>query len=150
MIITRHLIARVLALGAGVAACGTDAPVEVSERVDYQRDIQPVWDQYCNGCHNFTTPNLVASRGGTDLEMRSWYKCNQGDGPATLVVPGDPESSFLYFKLTGEAPERYWTGEGCDRLMPADLDGIDTPLIQIDPGAVDLVRRWIEQGARRD
>ncbi len=139
-----------LVLGVCFAACGTDENPDDSERVDYRRDVQPIWDQYCNRCHNFFTPHLVAREAGSDLEMRSWYKCNQGSDHAAFVVPGDPEASFLYYKLTGEVPERYWTEEACNRLMPADFNGGDTPLIQIDPVAVDTVRRWIEQGAQRD
>ena len=64
-----------------------------------------------------------------------------------FVVAGDPAASYLIYKLTGVEPER-WNGERCQRVMPADVNGMgDVPLIEIDPAAVEVVRRWIQEGA---
>ena len=52
----------------------------------------------------------------------------------TGLVPGDPEGSLLYRKLV-------------DRLPPI---GAQMPLerVPLEPFAVELVRRWIAEGAR--
>ncbi len=130
-----------------LVACVDEPQSTDGERVSYRRDVQPIWDQWCLGCHNFHTPHLGAAESAVDLSGQSWFKCNQGTEHATFIVPGDPVSSFLMYKLTGDNPNHYWDREACDRLMPADQLGEDTPLVQLDPGAVETVRLWIEQGA---
>ncbi len=140
----------VLIVASSSAAC-VEAPqvTDPGERVSYQRDIQPIWDQWCNRCHNFHTPHLTAGA-STDLLESSWFKCRKGSEHAPFVVPGDPAASFLIYKLTGEDPDQYWDREACDRLMPADQPGGDMPLIRLDPDAVEKVRLWVQQGAALD
>lgn len=140
------LVVAIFTLGA--VAC-VDAPTEQSNEpvVSYRRDVQPVWDKWCTRCHNFQTPHLGPTESASDLMGVSWFKCNQGAERAAFVVPGDPLSSFLMYKLTGDNPNHYWDREACDRLMPADQNGVDVPLVQLDPEAVATVKRWIEQGA---
>ena len=142
---------RFLATLLGLAGCGmTTASNTDPDVVSYRRDVQPIWDRWCNRCHNFHTPHLTAAESAHDLTTQSWFKCRQGSEHAPFIVPGDPDASFLVYKLTGEHAEVFWEGEACNRLMPADVSGRDVPLIQLDPEAVDLVRRWIEAGARFD
>ena len=39
----------------------------------------------------------------------------------------------------------------CERWMPADWNATrDTPLVEIDPEAVTLIRQWIVEGAHAD
>lgn len=139
-----------LLMAAAATACVDDAtpmPEPEPGTISYRRDVQPVWDAWCIGCHNFHTPHLVAAESAADLAGHSWFNCNQGTDRARFVVPGDPASSFLLYKLTGDNTNGYWDREACDRLMPADQNGVDVPLIQLDPAAVAKVRLWIEQGA---
>lgn len=130
-----------------VACIEAPATQTTAELVHYRRDVQPIWDRWCIGCHNFHTPHLVQTESASDLQGRSWFKCNQGEEHAPFIVPGDPARSFLVYKLTGDNPDHYWDREACDRLMPADQGGEDIPLVQLDPDAVETVKRWIEQGA---
>ena len=62
--------------------------------------------------------------------------------PAPRVVPGDPGRSLLYIKV---AAKRDGTVVPCGDTMPL---GPDLPALSASE--VELVRRWIEAGARDD
>jgi hypothetical protein len=119
---------------------------QIARTVSYVRDIQPIWDAYCVRCHGLQTPKLAAPGSRLALDGKSRFpECN----PAPFVVAGQPEQSFLYFKLTrlSEQP----LDAACERWMPAAWNGTrDTPLVEIDPEAVTLIRQWILEGAHAD
>ena len=59
-----------------------------------------------------------------------------GPPPTIRVVPGDPESSYLFMRVSGEG-----LGADCVRLMPyGATDGLCRE-------GVDAIRTWIENGA---
>lgn len=60
----------------------------------------------------------------------------QGCGGMMLVVPGDPEQSLLYLKVSMDKPP-------CGNRMPS-LGPQGAPL---DPAHVELIRAWIAGGA---
>lgn len=62
---------------------------------------------------------------------------SRGKPGAVLVVPGDPENSYLIHKLEGRA----------------DIVGQRMPRTSgpfLTPGQISIIRRWIELGARND
>jgi hypothetical protein len=62
-----------------------------------------------------------------------------GDSGATLrIVPGNPEASALYNKITADA-NAVWFGDA----MPQGR-----ALINTDPAGVDAIRGWIARGAK--
>jgi len=119
---------------------------ETSITISYRRDIQPIWNEYCTRCHGIQSPKLEAPDSRNNLDASSRFpECRN----APFVVPGEPDKSFLYFKLTRmtDVP----LDPACERWMPADWGGMrDVPLIEIDPDAVARVRQWILEGARAD
>lgn len=124
---------------------GTSPAFDGPTTVSYQAQIQPIWEEHCLGCHNFHTPHLGDGESRKNLlEELSWFECVGGEN-VPFVVPGKPEESFLLNRLTGVWPNDV-SGD-CVRPMPADVNGIDTPLASIDPDAVDLIRTWIAEGA---
>jgi hypothetical protein len=130
------------------AACA-DGPA--ASPVEYARDVQPIWDRWCVGCHPPQTPLLDVEQSPRWLMGGSRFECVRGGERARFVVPGDPAASFLMYKITGENAEQFLgSEEGCDRWMPADWFGEDTPLVEIDPSAVDTIQLWIELGAEFD
>lgn len=62
---------------------------------------------------------------------------SRGKPGATLVVPGDPENSYLMHKLEGRA-------DMAGQRMPRGSGPFLTP------GQISIIRRWIELGARND
>jgi hypothetical protein len=126
---------------------GDGSPPPVEGGVSYRRDVQPIWDRWCIGCHDFHEPQLVATMSAQELMGESWWKCD-GETRARFVTPGDPARSYLLYKLTGENTNNY--AAECHRPMPANHEGKDTPLVLLDPEAVATIRQWIEEGASFD
>jgi hypothetical protein len=126
--------AATLALLAAVALTGCGGG---DDEVAYS-EVQGLWDEYgCTGCHPGVNSSL-------DLREDRSYEELVGipaleDPSLVRVVAGDPERSFLYLKLGGDAPI-------------ADIPGIGTRMPPrappIDEADLELVRRWIEEGAK--
>jgi len=124
-----------------VAACGSDdgagAGKNLGSPVAYS-DVQAVWGKYgCTACHPGVNSSL-------DLRPEKSYDDLVGiraleDPELVRVLAGDPRSSFLYLKLGGDPPV-------------ADIPAIGTRMPPrappVDDADLDLVRRWIEQGAK--
>ena len=121
-----------LALG-GCTDRGTD-PVPAGgggpEAVSFAADIQPVFNAHCVGCHG------AGGNGGLDLRAGLSYGHLVGvvspNYGIARVTAGDADASLLYRKLSGAA--------GVGSVMP--------PTGQLDAGTLDLVERWIAEGAR--
>ena len=80
--------------------------------------------------------NLILQRTGTKVPADGRDTCRE----STLlrVVPGSPEQSLLYLKVTDEAP--------CGSYMPPSSSGFP----RLRPEQIDHIRRWIEAGAPLD
>lgn len=126
-------------VASALAACGQAGPVASTKTsggpVDYEQ-VQALFDTKCAGCH----PNVMAS---LDLTGERSYEQLVGV-PATeaptlyRVIAGDPGNSFLFMKIAGRE------GLGNDPGVGGRMPQGQGPLSATE---VDLVRRWIEQGA---
>jgi len=90
-------------------------------KVDFARDVQPIFRQNCIGCHGPMKQN-----NGLRVDRRSSVM----KPGSRRVMPGNLENSFLYHRLTG-------TDFGMQ--MP--------PTGALKPEQVQIVKAWIEQGA---
>ncbi len=96
-----------------------------SATVDYAREVKPLLAAKCYACHG-----ALKHEGSLRLDTRE-FVLRGGDGGAA-IVPGDAGRSLLLARLTAPVDERMPPeGEG-EALRPAELE---------------LLRRWIEQGA---
>lgn len=131
------LIALVL-LVAGLGACGGGSDDEaMGEPVAY-RDVQAVFQQYgCIDCHPGVNPSLDL-RAGKSYDQLVGVRALE-DPSLVRVVAGDPDRSFLYLKLGGAAP----IGD-----IPAIGTRMPPRAPPIDEADLDVVRRWILQGAK--
>ncbi len=103
-------------------------------------EVQVVLRADCSPCHD---PNNMNDR----TVVRQYDRIvNQLSGRYPLVVPGDPEASFLYAKVNNETnaycARQMPTGRDCGRVMPPGPTR--RPL---EPEEVELIRSWIEAGA---
>ena len=125
-----------------VAACGggngdTDEARELGAPVAYAQ-VQSVFEEYgCTGCHPGVNPSLDLTAGHSYDQLVGIQALE--DPTLYRVVAGDPERSFLYLKLGGAPPV-------------ADIPAIGTRMPPnappIDAADLELVRRWILQGAK--
>ena len=96
--------------------------------VSFVRDIAPMLVKQCQGCHG---PKKV--KGGYRVDtFESLLKAGKSDAPA--VVKGKPTESELFLRLTTDDE---------DDLMPQDGE-------PLSPKQIDLVKRWIVEGAKFD
>lgn len=127
----------VAALSTTSVGCGGDGADDTGAPVSYG-EVQAVFEKYgCTSCHPGVNPSL-------DLTEPNSYDQLVGvqaleDPTLYRVVAGDPGRSFLFLKLGGDPPI-------------ADIPAIGTRMPPrappIDPEDLDLIRRWILQGAK--
>lgn len=136
---------------ASAAACraASQAPTPDAEAgtLTLAHDIQPILDASCIRCHavgagdphgnpHFTADSSKTSLAGTSL-------CTSEGVPVRYVVPGQPDDSFLMFKL-GASTNLVITDMTCAQTMPYNAD---FPLADSDPDAIARIRQWIVDGA---
>lgn len=111
------------------AADGKDQtePPQTEQPVDYARQIRPILSKRCWTCHG---PDENTREVGLRLDTR------QG-ATEWAIVPGDAESSAVVDRIAETDP---------DYRMPPPASK-KKPLT---PDEIELVRRWIDQGAKFD
>ena len=88
--------------------------------VDYETEIQPIFDNNCGNCH------LGNSSGG--LNLSNYNNLMSSD----IVVPGDHEMSLLYQRII------------LPNSATGDMPPGNSSLSQSD---IDLIALWIDEGA---
>ncbi len=97
------------------------AGAHAAEKVDFVRDIAPIFQQHCIRCHS---PNI--KKGAISLATLADLK-KQGQ-----LEPGDPEASHLLELITPD--------EDGKAQMPKEGAALK-------PAQVALIRQWVKQGA---
>jgi Protein of unknown function (DUF1549)/Protein of unknown function (DUF1553)/Planctomycete cytochrome C len=99
-----------------------------ASKTDFNRDIRPILSNVCFDCHG---PDQKQRKGDLRLDLKEdLYKKRDG---YSLVVPGKPADSELYARLTDPDEKQ--------RMPPPEA------LRKIDAPQIELIRRWIEEGA---
>jgi hypothetical protein len=111
----------------------------------FTREALPVFKRYCLGCHGtggigeFLTGGDSGVNFEPDLAYGRLLRPSFGDKGATMrIVPGHPEASALYNKITAGS-NGVWFGSP----MPQGK-----ALSETDPEAVEIIRKWIANGAK--
>jgi hypothetical protein len=114
-----------------VGLIGAWSPVRGDEpTVDFNREVRPILARNCFACHGQDPSHRAAD---LRLDQRDLAIASRGDDGAVAIVPGDPDSSEMIFRVTAEE----------DTLrMPPPKSG---PGLSADE--VEVLTRWIEQGA---
>ncbi|MCC6233807.1 MAG: PSD1 domain-containing protein [Verrucomicrobiales bacterium] len=97
--------------------------------ISYNREVRSVLSEHCFACHG---PDEKARKAGLRLDRETDARKALKSGKAALV-PGQLEASELWHRITTENAD--------DRMPPAEMK---KPLSSAN---VELLRRWIEQGA---
>jgi hypothetical protein len=115
-----------LAMGALVAWYLAADRNPVVATVDFNRDIRPILNEKCVACHGG-----VRQLAGVSFIYRE-EALGKGKSGRPTVVPGRPRASELMARVTSHDPET---------RMPYRASPLETR-------EIDLLRRWIEEGAR--
>ena len=99
-----------------------------SPPVDFAREIRPLLAEHCFACHG---PDEGARKGRLRLDTAEGERAPRKGRPA--LVPGRPEESELYRRISADDPE--------ERMPPADSNRL--PLTEEERARV---RRWIATG----
>ncbi|HEV2273200.1 MAG TPA: PSD1 and planctomycete cytochrome C domain-containing protein [Acidobacteriaceae bacterium] len=116
----------VILAGVALTALPHLRPASSGDRVDFSRDIQPIFNQNCVSCHGG-----VRQKNGVSFIFRA-EALGKGDSGKPTIVPGDPDASELMVRVTSKDPES---------RMP-----YHAPMLR--PEQIELLRRWIKQGAQ--
>ncbi len=100
-----------------------------SDLIDFSRDIRPILADTCYQCHG---PDKQTRQADFRLDLQDDVLKDHGNGQ--LVIPGKPSESVLLQRLLTTSVEQ--------RMPPVDADR------QLSPEQIELIRKWIEQGAR--
>jgi len=131
----RRLVVALLTVA--VAGCGGSKLPALADGqpASYRDHVEPLVIDRCLSCHTADEPKaqlvLEPGRGYGQLVGRSSVQVPE----MHLVVPGDPEDSYLWRKLDGTVS----VGEG----MPRTLFGTR----RLPEPELERFRRWIEDGA---
>ncbi len=98
----------------------------------HSRDIQPIWDAQCSGCHGFSSNLTITPSNGYGALIN--VVSTQVSG-MRRVVPGDPDASYLMHKLDGTQT----SVGGFGGKMPKGGS--------LSAGDLEIVRTWITEGA---
>src|SRR5689334_7363485 len=112
-----------MSLAALAAACGAGgASAEEPAKVDFVKDVQPLFKAHCIGCHG-----PKQQKNGFRLDRR---RAALRGGTINQIGPGNAEASRLHLRLVGDR-------EGLQ--MPPD-----GPL---NAEQIKVIKAWIDQGA---
>ena len=96
--------------------------------VSYYEQVRPIFQAHCQGCHQ------PAKRGGDYVMTNFDMLMQEGESGSPSIVPGQPEESYLMGQIL--------ITDGIAE-MPKNKPPLATE-------EIDLVRRWIAEGAKND
>src|SRR5688500_15119282 len=112
-----------------LAGCFFAQSSRAVERVDFNRDIQPLLSENCYLCHG---PDAKAREADLRLDRREGILGKNEDG-LTIDQPGQPGTSELIARIT--STDR-------DEVMPPPKSHR-----HLTPAQVALIKRWVEEDA---
>jgi hypothetical protein len=121
-----RLCALLVAAGALQTHGLTASEEDTSPSIDFNRDIRPLLSDKCFYCHG---PDSAHRQADLRLDL-------EAEAKDYAIVEGMPEESEFYSRITSD---------DADSRMPPVSSGKE-----LDDEAIQLLRRWIEQGAEYD
>lgn len=117
---------------AAIALCfATTSAMAQTCAVTVKDDIQPIFDMNCVACHQDASPGEGLSLQGKSM-LANTVNVASSEAPSLMrIVPGDPEASYLFRKISGTHVEAGGSGE----RMP--LGG------QLYDDEIEAIRTWI-------
>lgn len=125
---------RTLIGGVGGSICAvTTSWAAVPSQIEFNRDVRPILSNTCFKCHG---PDADNNQSKLRLDLRDFAiepHVNKAGRKITGIVPGKPEESEVWMRLTSSDPVKI--------MPPPDA------LHQVTEQDRAVIKRWIEQGA---
>src|SRR5438876_1214573 len=99
------------------------ATASSNSSISFNRDIRPILSDKCFRCHG---PDANARKANLRLDLE--------EGARQALVPGRPDQSRVYLRITENDRAR--------RMPPPESH------LTLTQPQIDLIRRWIQQGAK--
>jgi hypothetical protein len=132
-------------LGKAVAPDNQNPDLIPVERGYFHESVRPILEKYCSGCHSESSPEAGLPLGGKISSANIVSKLVNvravGGGQFNRVVPGNPNQSWIYLKVSGGAASAGCTGACRTGVMPP---AGQVTLTQTELG---IIRQWITSGA---
>jgi hypothetical protein len=105
---------------------------EIPKVISYNFHVRPILSDKCFACHG---PDINKREGSLRLDLAdSAYKALKDDPSAFVIVPGDPNHSAVYQRITAE---------DSSMLMPP----VESNL-RLTHHEIEIIKKWIKQGAK--
>ncbi|MGZ3874690.1 MAG: PSD1 and planctomycete cytochrome C domain-containing protein, partial [Mucilaginibacter sp.] len=106
---------------------------QIPDTVSYNFNIRPILSDKCYKCHG---PDASKRQAGLRLDQPgSAFKALRDNPHAHILVPGSPEMSELFRRVS--------TNDTSEMMPPANSN-----LKRLTPHELDLIKKWIKQGAK--
>jgi uncharacterized membrane protein len=109
---------------------GSHPAIAAPEQTSFKDDVQPIFKLYCTSCHS--APNGEGYK-ASGLDLTTYQGVMKGTKYGPMIVPGNAEYSNLMWLLDWRASPQLRMPHG-KKQLPA--------------GERDLIRAWINQGAK--
>lgn len=120
-------------MGCHHAVSIQDADNEIPDTVSYNFNIRPIFSDKCFKCHG---PDANKRQAGLRLDIaEDAFKALKDNPRSHAFVPGDPPSSEVFVRITSE---------DSSVMMPPPASNLK----RLTPHEIDLVKKWIKQGAK--
>ncbi len=123
-------MASLISLGSVCLCLLVPAAADADEAIDFSREIRPILAEHCLHCHG---PD--AKQRKADLRLDELASAIAERGGSQAIAPGKPERSTLLERVQSDDPDV--------QMPPADAGQR-----RLTRGEIDLLRRWIAQGAK--
>ena len=106
---------------------------QTPDTISYNFNIRPILSDKCYKCHG---PDASKRQANLRLDMpESAFKALKDNPNAHVLVPGSPDMSELFRRIS--------TSDTSEMMPPANSN-----LKRLTPHEVDLIKKWIKQGAK--
>jgi hypothetical protein len=102
------------------------------KEISYKKDIRPILDDYCLNCHKPGGKGYKKN----ELDMRTYKSLMKGTKFGTVIKPGDSYTSILVQAVEGRVHPSI--------RMPYGIQG------GLAKDKIELLRKWVQQGAKNN
>jgi hypothetical protein len=125
----RCLILLNLSIAMATTASAAPAAAPIPDRIDFNRDVRPIFSENCFFCHG---PDKNKRKAGLRLDTRDGI-FSAIEQKRFAAVPGHPEKSEIYKRITAADD---------DERMPDPKSGKT-----LSAHDIAVIKKWLEQGA---